>query len=80
MSTPIILPDLGTGPVRLSVWFADIGDLVYEGDRLVEVLAKGATFDVAAPTTGRLSDIICFPGDALKEGQLLGHVEPAQVA
>src|SRR5262245_11242576 len=34
MRTPIVLPDLGGGPVRLSVWFADIGDMVFEGDRL----------------------------------------------
>jgi pyruvate/2-oxoglutarate dehydrogenase complex dihydrolipoamide acyltransferase (E2) component len=78
MSTPIILPDLGTGPVRLSVWFADVGDMVYEGDRLVEVMVKGATFDVASPATGLLSDIICLAGDALGRGQLLGHVQPAQ--
>ena len=37
MPTPIRLPELGTGPVMLSVWFANVGDQVYEGDRLVEV-------------------------------------------
>ena len=28
---PVLLPDLGADPVRLSVWFADPGDRVYEG-------------------------------------------------
>ena len=37
MRTPIHLPDLGAGRVVLSVWFADVGDTVYEGDRLVEI-------------------------------------------
>jgi pyruvate/2-oxoglutarate dehydrogenase complex dihydrolipoamide acyltransferase (E2) component len=75
MSTPIILPDLGTGPVRLSVWFADIGDLVYEGDRLVEVLVKGATFDVPAPTTGHLVETTLLPNDVVGPGQVLGFVD-----
>jgi pyruvate/2-oxoglutarate dehydrogenase complex dihydrolipoamide acyltransferase (E2) component len=66
---------LGTTPVRLSVWFAEPGDLVYEGDRLVEVLVGGATFDVAAPATGRLIEKRAFPDDALQVGQILGLVE-----
>jgi pyruvate/2-oxoglutarate dehydrogenase complex dihydrolipoamide acyltransferase (E2) component len=73
--TEIALPELGTTPVRLSVWFADAGDLVYEGDRLVEVLVGGATFDVAAPATGRLVEKRAFPDDTLQPGQILGLVE-----
>jgi pyruvate/2-oxoglutarate dehydrogenase complex dihydrolipoamide acyltransferase (E2) component len=73
--TEIALPELGTTPVWLSVWFADTGDLVYEGDRLVEVLVGGATFDVAAPVTGRLVEKRAFPADALQPGQILGVVE-----
>ena len=53
MQTPIVLPDLGADPVRLSVWFVDPGDQVYEGDRVVEVLSNGATFDVSSPVAGR---------------------------
>ena len=56
MNTPVILPDIGAGPVVLSAWFADPGDQVFEGDRLVEVLVGGATFDVSAPATGRLTE------------------------
>ena len=74
MSTPIILPDLGAGPVRVSVWFADIGDLVYEGDRLVEVMVKGATFDVSAPATGHLIEVTSFPNDLVDPGQTMGFV------
>src|SRR5262245_23376836 len=54
MPRNIILPELGAAPVWLSVWFADLGDAVYEGDRLVEVLVGGATFDVSAPASGWL--------------------------
>ncbi|MGE3804548.1 MAG: biotin/lipoyl-containing protein [Gemmataceae bacterium] len=75
MLAPIILPELGAAPVALSLWFADQGDFVYEGDRLVEVLVDGATFDVPAPATGRLCEKLAFPDQTLEPGQTLGLVE-----
>lgn len=77
MQAPIVLPELGAAPVLLSVWFADPGDEVYEGDRLVEVLVRGATFDVPAPATGRLAEKRAWPNDRLTVGQVLGVVEVA---
>jgi pyruvate/2-oxoglutarate dehydrogenase complex dihydrolipoamide acyltransferase (E2) component len=75
MPTEILLPELGAAPVWLSIWFADLGDPVYEGDRLVEVLVGGATFDVAAPATGRLAEKRALPNDRLKTGQILGLLQ-----
>ena len=75
MQAPILLPELGAAPVVLSVWFADPGEFVYEGDRLVEVLVAGATFDVPAPATGRLIEKRALPNDRLTTGQVLGMVE-----
>jgi pyruvate/2-oxoglutarate dehydrogenase complex dihydrolipoamide acyltransferase (E2) component len=75
MLAEIRLPELGAAPVVLSVWFADPGDVVYEGDRLVEVCAGSATFDVAAPATGRLAEKLQLPNDPLETGQVLGLVE-----
>jgi pyruvate/2-oxoglutarate dehydrogenase complex dihydrolipoamide acyltransferase (E2) component len=75
MQADIILPDLGAAPMFLSLWFADPGDWVFEGDRLVEVLIGGATFDVAAPATGRLAEKRAFPDDPLRAGQVLGVVD-----
>lgn len=74
MRAPILLPDLGAAPVTLSAWFADMGEQVFEGDRLVEVLVAGATFDVPAPATGRLVEQRAFPSDRLAPGQVLGVV------
>jgi pyruvate/2-oxoglutarate dehydrogenase complex dihydrolipoamide acyltransferase (E2) component len=73
--TPIILPDLGAAPVRLSLWFSAPGDVVFEGDRLVEVVVAGASFDVSAPATGRLIERHAWPRDLLTPGQVLGVVE-----
>lgn len=73
-NTEVILPELGAAPAALSVWFAETGDQVYEGDRLVEVLVGGATFDVPAPATGRLAEKRALPDDPLSPGQVLGIV------
>ena len=75
MRAPIILPEVGAGPVTLSVWFADPGDKVFEGDRLVEVLVGGATFDVSSPATGWLAEKHALPNDPIHPGQVLGTVE-----
>jgi pyruvate/2-oxoglutarate dehydrogenase complex dihydrolipoamide acyltransferase (E2) component len=74
MQTEIVLPELGAGSLRLSVWFADVGEPVFEGDRLVEVLASGATFDVSSPATGTLAEKRALPDDVLTAGQVLGVV------
>ncbi len=71
----VILPDLGTGPdvpIIVSHWFASRGDEVWEGDRLVEVLVGPATFDVAAPVSGRLAEIRQREDDQVAPGALLG--------
>src|SRR5262249_28541472 len=75
MPRPIILPDLGVRSAVLSVWFVNPGDRVYAGDRLVEILAGSATFDVSSPATGWLVEKLALPDDSLYTGQVLGVVE-----
>lgn len=69
-----MLPDIGAAEVRLSAWFAEPGHRVFEGDRLVEVQAPGATFDVPAPATGQLVERLAFPRDSLRPHQVLGYL------
>ena len=71
----VVMPEVGAAPAYLSVWFAERGDEVYEGDRLVEVVVSGATFDVPSPATGRLAEKLALPDDVLSPGQVLGFVE-----
>jgi pyruvate/2-oxoglutarate dehydrogenase complex dihydrolipoamide acyltransferase (E2) component len=74
----VILPDLGTGPgvpIVVSHWYAARGERVWEGDRLVEVLVGPATFDVPAPTTGRLAEIRGQEDDRVEPGAVLGLLE-----
>ena len=73
----VILPELGTGPdvpIVVSHWFAGRGDEVWEGNRLVEVLVGPATFDVAAPASGRLARILGREDDSVIPGSVLGFV------
>lgn len=74
LEVPIVLPALGVPRAKMSAWFADIGDDVDKGDRLAEVSVAGATFDVSAPATGRLTVQHVAPKDELSPGQVLGIV------
>lgn len=77
----VILPNLGTSPgqpIVVSHWYASRGDSIWEGDRLVEVLVGPATFDVPAPTTGRLAEIRGDEDDRVEPGSVLGLVAVAE--
>jgi pyruvate/2-oxoglutarate dehydrogenase complex dihydrolipoamide acyltransferase (E2) component len=71
---PLILPDLGMPDVEVGVWYAQPGDHVYHGDRLVEIIVAGATFDVTAPVTGMLVERLVMPRDRITPGATLGAV------
>lgn len=75
MRRSILLPDLGADAAVLSVWFVSPGDQVFAGDRLVEILAGGATFDVSSPATGLFVEKLALPDDRVQPGQILGMVE-----
>jgi pyruvate/2-oxoglutarate dehydrogenase complex dihydrolipoamide acyltransferase (E2) component len=78
MQAPVHLPDIGADVVWLSVWYVEVGERVFEGDRLVEVLANGATFDVSAPSTGRLIVRRMRPGQLVRSGDLLDVTQPEE--
>jgi pyruvate/2-oxoglutarate dehydrogenase complex dihydrolipoamide acyltransferase (E2) component len=71
----IVLPELGTEAARFSLWYVRVGDSVLEGDRVAEVLIPGATYDIAAPATGRLVERHKMANDPLASGEVLGAIE-----
>jgi pyruvate/2-oxoglutarate dehydrogenase complex dihydrolipoamide acyltransferase (E2) component len=75
MRSPILMPDVGSETSAVNLWFAQPGDRVYAGDRLVELLLDGATFDVSSPVDGRLAEKTARPGEHLVPGQILGWIE-----
>src|SRR4051812_37439059 len=71
MEVPVNLPDLGVPSATLSLWFVEVGSHVEEGERLLEILAGAATFDLSAPVCGRLVRRSVLPTDRVLPGQVL---------
>jgi 2-oxoglutarate dehydrogenase E2 component (dihydrolipoamide succinyltransferase) len=73
---PITMPGLGTGTetVRVSAWLVDVGQTVIAGDRVVEVLLPGITFDIHAERTGELVEITVPVDAGVAAGQVLGWI------
>jgi len=74
--TPIVMPDAGTDdePVRVSAWLVQPGDAITVGDRIVEVLMNGVTFDITTETAGRMARIDVPVGAAVEVGMTLGWI------
>jgi pyruvate/2-oxoglutarate dehydrogenase complex dihydrolipoamide acyltransferase (E2) component len=75
--TNIVLPELGEGITKATVacWHAKPGDVVQAGDDLLEVVTDKATFNIEAPSAGRLSAIVISEGKEGLVGQVLGTIE-----
>jgi pyruvate/2-oxoglutarate dehydrogenase complex dihydrolipoamide acyltransferase (E2) component len=76
MSTAIVLPELGVRnqPIRVSEWLVEPGEAVSAGDRVVEVLVQGITFDVPAPASGMLTRIERARDTEVSAGDVLGWI------
>ncbi len=73
---PIVLPELGANgeSLRVGCWLVEIGEFVAEGDRIVEVLMRGISFDVAAPSAGKIVRMEKQLDDPLESGDILGWI------
>jgi pyruvate/2-oxoglutarate dehydrogenase complex dihydrolipoamide acyltransferase (E2) component len=82
MKTPLTLPDLGVGDeeLRVSCWLVDLGDEVDEGDRVIEILLDGITFDVLAERSGTLASIERPLDAVVRTGDVLGWLESSEGA
>jgi pyruvate/2-oxoglutarate dehydrogenase complex dihydrolipoamide acyltransferase (E2) component len=78
--TIIIAPEIGADdqPVRLSCWLVDVGDEVNIGDRIVELVMSGITFDISAEVSGVLSKILVTKGSEIQAGMSLGQIRIEQ--
>jgi 2-oxoglutarate dehydrogenase E2 component (dihydrolipoamide succinyltransferase) len=77
MRSPVRLPDLGAGDeeLRVSCWLVDLGDAVDAGDRIVEILFDGVTFDVTAEQSGTVTRIERALDSVVRPGDVLGWLE-----
>ena len=73
----IKLPEMGEGieEASISFWYKKAGDVVKEGEDLVEMTTEKASFNLPAPTSGTVKQISVSEGDKVKVGQTLAIVE-----
>jgi len=79
MPVAVRMPDLGTPPGDVLVvgcWLAEADEEVWEGQDLVEIVCREATFDVPCPTDGVLTEILVFADEPVRPGQVLAIIEP----
>jgi len=73
----IILPELSAGVTKATVtyWYYQQGERVTEKDDLVELTTDKATFNLPAPCSGTLTQILFTEGDTVNVGDNLGIIE-----
>ena len=72
------LPELGEDAkdtARVSFWYYDVGERVEEGEDLVEMVTDKATFNIPAPATGTLKEIVVAEGEEARVGDILAIIE-----
>jgi len=75
LTTPLLLPDLGSDRATFSLWHVAVGERVRLGERVAEVMIPGALVDISAPVAGVLTECAVREGEVLSAGQLLGVIE-----
>ena len=75
--TDVKLPPLAEGvdKANISYWHLGVGDNVKEGEDLVELVTDKATFNLPAPVSGTVKEVLVQEGDEAKVGQVLAKIE-----
>jgi pyruvate/2-oxoglutarate dehydrogenase complex dihydrolipoamide acyltransferase (E2) component len=73
----VILPNLGENisKATVSYWHIEEGASVKEGEDLVEIATDKATFNVPAPCTGVLAEVLAHEGDSVPVGDVLAMIQ-----
>ena len=76
--TRLVVPEFGLDvPLAVAVWLVPEGAEVLEGDRVVQLVAGGATIDLEAPVNGRLVACLAEEDEPVAAGAVLAEFEPA---
>lgn len=76
----VVLPELGENieKATISYWYFKVDDDVTKDEDLVELTTDKATFNLACPCSGTLSQILLNEGDEVRVGQPLAEIQEAQ--
>ncbi|MFC1666724.1 biotin/lipoyl-containing protein [Candidatus Omnitrophota bacterium] len=71
------LPELteGVDEAVVSFWHFKEGDVIKEGDEVVEMATDKAVFNVPSKASGKLKKIVAKEGDTVKVGEALAVIE-----
>ena len=77
---PLVVPDFGLGSVavHVSLWLVPAGSQVSAGERVVELVAGGATIDLEAPVSGRLVAWCVEEDEVVAAGTVVAEFEPRE--
>ncbi len=77
MSTELKVPEVGESvtEVYLGDWLKSEGDFVEEGEPLIELESEKATFELPAPSAGKLTKILKQAGEQAGVGEVIGRFE-----
>ena len=73
----VVLPALGEGieKATVSYWYVQVGQPIAEGSDLVEFATDKATFNLPAPASGILREILAHEGDEVTVGKKIATIE-----
>ena len=71
------LPEMGEGIEEASVsfWYKKVGDMIKEGEDLVELTTEKTSFNLPAPASGTVKNLNVKEGEKIKVGQTLAVIE-----
>lgn len=78
MRVEVELPDVEShngDEATVSFWYVEEDEEVEEGEDLVEMITEKTTFNVTAPVSGRLVEVLAQEGDVLKVGDIVAILE-----
>ena len=78
MRVEVELPEVGENnghEATVSFWYIEEDEEVEEGEDIVEMITEKTTFNVTAPVSGRLVEILAQEGDVVKVGDIVAILE-----
>lgn len=75
--TNVTLPELGEGieKATVSYWHFQKGQKIDQGQDLVEMVTDKATFNIPAPCSGIISEVLREEGQELKIGETIAVID-----
>ncbi|MFH1061341.1 MAG: biotin/lipoyl-containing protein [Candidatus Omnitrophota bacterium] len=73
----IVMPALGEDieEATISFWHVVPGEHIDKGADIVEITTEKSTFNVPAPCTGVITEIIALEGESIPVGDVLARME-----